>query len=350
MGNACGGSSDGPELKVKKYNTEKYNADLKENEDPQVQEAIDMVLDDRDVGGLSGWDKLEYVLKLQARFRHIKRCRRAQKISASNFIRTFSDRVAAGEVEEHTNKAVQEKLQTLGRYKFNNKETDVSVDRDTRDMQEWVESENAEPKIYKGQWGKKSNKPDGYGCMIYPNGQFYEGSFSDGQMSGHGRLIHQDCDVYEGEWQANKANGKGTYTYADGNSYEGDWVDDKQDGQGKEVWIDGAVYEGAYSQGKKNGHGRFDWGDQGLYEGEFKDNKMDGEGTYIWPDQRKFTGQWKENKMHGKGLFTWLDGRTYEGEYVEDKKEGFGIFTWADGKKYEGQWKNGKQHGEGTIT
>lgn len=133
-------------------------------------------------------------------------------------------------MEEHTNKAVQEKLQTLGRFKFNNKKTDTSIERETRKQQEFVDEEGSEPRIYEGQWSVKTEKPDGYGAMVYPNGQFYEGSFKDGQMHGEGRLIHADCDVYEGEWKENKANGKGVYTYADGNSYEGSWVEDKQEG------------------------------------------------------------------------------------------------------------------------
>lgn len=84
MGNACGGSADGPEIKVKKYHTEKYNSQIEESQDPKVKEAVEMVLDDTEVGGLRGLDKLEFILKLQARFRHIKRNRRAKKIAASN--------------------------------------------------------------------------------------------------------------------------------------------------------------------------------------------------------------------------------------------------------------------------
>ena len=43
---------------------------------------------------------------------------------------------------------------------------------------------------------------------------------------GYGRLIHPTGDMYEGEWQLDKANGRGVFTNFEGYRYEGDWLDD----------------------------------------------------------------------------------------------------------------------------
>ena len=43
---------------------------------------------------------------------------------------------------------------------------------------------------------------------------------------GYGRLIHPTGDTYEGEWQLDKANGFGIFSNPDGYRYEGDWQED----------------------------------------------------------------------------------------------------------------------------
>ena len=44
--------------------------------------------------------------------------------------------------------------------------------------------------------------------------------------NGYGRVIYADGDMYEGEWKDDKAQGKGIYIHADGAKYEGEWVED----------------------------------------------------------------------------------------------------------------------------
>ena len=47
-----------------------------------------------------------------------------------------------------------------------------------------------------------------------------------GLREGYGRLIHPTGDMYEGDWQGDKANGSGTFSNLEGYTYQGDWVDD----------------------------------------------------------------------------------------------------------------------------
>ena len=45
--------------------------------------------------------------------------------------------------------------------------------------------------------------------------------------NGYGRVIYADGDMYEGEWKDDKAQGKGIYIHAEtGAKYEGEWVED----------------------------------------------------------------------------------------------------------------------------
>ena len=51
-----------------------------------------------------------------------------------------------------------------------------------------------------------------------------------GLREGYGRLIHPTGDHYEGDWNDDKANGHGVFSNLEGYKYEGNWVDDCQDG------------------------------------------------------------------------------------------------------------------------
>ena len=42
--------------------------------------------------------------------------------------------------------------------------------------------------------------------------------------NGYGRLVYREGDVYEGKWTEDKANGFGVYTHLNGLRYEGHWL------------------------------------------------------------------------------------------------------------------------------
>lgn len=226
MGN-CGGGANDKELKLHKFDTEKYTRQIQDSEDPKVKEAADLVLDERDVGGLSRFEKIAYIVLIQKKFKRLRSIRRAKAIAASNHLRSFSDALASGEISDHANSTVQKKLKQLGRFKFDNHNVkDLGVEREFRELQLVPVEEGESKQLFQGQWSVREGKPDGYGAMIMEDGSFYEGSLSRGKLHGRGRLIHLDGDFYEGEWKEGKAHGHGKYTYADGAFYEGEWVED----------------------------------------------------------------------------------------------------------------------------
>ena len=57
----------------------------------------------------------------------------------------------------------------------------------------------------------------------------YEGNYKNGLKDGYGKMIYPSGDVYEGMWVENNMCGEGTYTYkATGDIYSGNWENNKK--------------------------------------------------------------------------------------------------------------------------
>ena len=72
----------------------------------------------------------------------------------------------------------------------------------------------------------ESNKPNGLGILILPNGNKYVGGWKDGRWNGQGTFTTSNGSKYEGELKNGEKNGQGTHTYPDGSKFEGDYKDD----------------------------------------------------------------------------------------------------------------------------
>ena len=68
--------------------------------------------------------------------------------------------------------------------------------------------------------------PNGFGIMIFPNGNKYIGDWKDGKWNGQGTFTTSNGSKYEGELKNGEKNGQGTHTYPDGSKFEGDYKDD----------------------------------------------------------------------------------------------------------------------------
>lgn len=49
----------------------------------------------------------------------------------------------------------------------------------------------------------------GRGMFFYPNGELYEGEWSNGLRSGWGKMHYKDGSTYEGQWLSDQHNGQG---------------------------------------------------------------------------------------------------------------------------------------------
>lgn len=50
--------------------------------------------------------------------------------------------------------------------------------------------------LYRGQVTQLTQKPDGFGFKVYPNGSIFEGYFEEGQINGHGRGVTHRGEIY----------------------------------------------------------------------------------------------------------------------------------------------------------
>ena len=90
----------------------------------------------------------------------------------------------------------------------------------------------------------------GQGIKIFQNGNYYEGTFVEGQMHGKGRFKWINGDEYIGEYKNNNKNGKGRFIKKDGPIFEGSFVDGKMHGVFK-LFHKQSILKSEFYQGKK---------------------------------------------------------------------------------------------------
>jgi len=209
----------------------------------------------------------------------------------------------------------------------------------------------ADGSIYVGQWITTVNGAvrQGQGKLYKKDGGYIEGYWQAGKPHFQARCIFPNGDHYEGQFSQGLKSGSGHFaTFDSSQTYTGQWANDKRNGTGLEVTPD-INYEGHFFNDVKTGRGKFQWTDGSWYEGDLLNGEIDGEGEYHWSDGRWYRGQWKEGKMHGKGAYVTADGKKYVGDYVQDRREGQGVYKWGS-NTYDGQWQGNKMHGFGYMS
>jgi hypothetical protein len=166
----------------------------------------------------------------------------------------------------------------------------------------------------------------GKGIFIWPNGDKYQGEFSNGKVTGKGIMFFANKNKYQGEFLNGEIHGKGEFFYENGN-FKGD------------------RYEGEFSNGKVTGKGKILKANGSYFEGDFLDSKMlNGKGTIFFSDGSKYAGQISLEKMNGKGTLVFTNGDKYTGEFKEGRFDGNGTYNYANGKAVEGEFKAGQPY------
>lgn len=78
--------------------------------------------------------------------------------------------------------------------------------------------------IYQGEW--INQKPDGFGKIYFPNGEYFEGEFNEGKAKGFGRFFYNNNAFFEGNIDENRAEGEGFYESNDVR-FKGTWEQSK---------------------------------------------------------------------------------------------------------------------------
>lgn len=202
---------------------------------------------------------------------------------------------------------------------------------------------------------------DGYGKLVYKNGDTYIGQFKDGKSHGQGICVYSNPDLkgmkYVGSWKAGKIEGEGRMYQADGTvKQQGIWENNRYKEEGSYGCISGDC---------ANGYGIYLFKDGTKYLGIFKNEKPAVQGTVFYTNGSKYVGEWKNNKRNGKGTFFTPDGHFNEGIWVDDNhvgnaksskgcvegncNDGSGVYVYGDNTRYEGGFQNSVAHGKGTC-
>lgn len=225
----------------------------------------------------------------------------------------------------------------------------------------------------------KYNEIDGQGEFKWPDGRHYFGEFSNGVMQGYGKLTW--TDEYEGkatykgkfihkklknlgDFIGNLFHGKGSISWSNGNFYKGSFRNGQYDGKGYFEWADRTrTYKGDFKNGLMHGNG---WlvTKNGIFKGQFKKGELHGKATAVYKTfkgneqnltkgeiQRddEYIGYFENSKIQGAGWYKYSDGNTLVGYFENGKLVNHGKKIYSDGRVYVGELKNEIENGKGVL-
>ena len=138
------------------------------------------------------------------------------------------------------------------------------------------------------------------------------GEMQNDKAEGKGHLETEDY-TYKGSWKNGKPNGYGEILFNNGNVYKGDILNGEPHGHGEYKRNNGTVYMGNFKYGKYDGYGEVKWPNGSKYKGEFKKGLFNGDGEFMFEDGRIFKGKYVNGQKHGDGCLYLPNGSELEG-------------------------------------
>ena len=231
-------------------------------------------------------------------------------------------------------------IEGYGRYSNINQKPNINEDKKGKIKEKEkviiiTETDNHFYEEYIGEY--KDYIPNGYG--IYKNylnnlqltGIFINNKFSEIgiEESGEGGYI------YNGEFLNNKKEGFGTMIWKDGQKYWGEFKNNQMNGYGIIEYPGEIFYQGEVRSGRMEGFGEFFWKKNKKFIGYYKNGKRNGFGVYIFKgDEMLRISLRSETISENSGLSAFI------GFWKDGKMEGFGMKINAKEIKY-GIWEKG---------
>jgi hypothetical protein len=158
----------------------------------------------------------------------------------------------------------------------------------------------------------------------------YKGSYGYGKRNGYGRLVYENGDVYKGYWKDNLRDGFGAYRYkCNSAKYKGQWVDNKKHGTGTTHFKIGDRITCDWDKDRmvKTDEGRIEVRDGTLYVGNIEDCERNGVGTMKYHNNCTYEGKWHHDMRHGYGMIRFDNDCFFEGEFDHDRTSGTGALV-----------------------
>ncbi|KRX05954.1 C2 domain [Pseudocohnilembus persalinus] len=132
-------------------------------------------------------------------------------------------------------------------------------------------------------------------------------------------------NIQQNQQQQMPSNGKAEYRYPNGDYYNGDWVNGQKSGQGVMQYRSGMSYDGQWMNDQFHGNGTLKVSGT-TYVGQFTNGKKNGNGVITWDGSaQKYDGSWLNNQYHGIGNWTHPNGQTQKGEFANGNR-----IKWLD--------------------
>ena len=229
-------------------------------------------------------------------------------------------------------------LKNYGKYSNINQENKDILNKNDKEI---IITDNINYEEFIGKY--KDYISDGFG--IYKNyitNLKITGIFNSNGISGIG--IEDSVEggyVYTGEFNNNKKEGYGTIIWKDGNKYSGQFKDNQLNGYGIIEYPGKKFYQGEVKNGRMDGFGEFFWKDEKRYIGNYKNDKRNGFGVFIFKSNNfKNSISLYEIDKNDENNIDINNMSAYIGFWKNGNMDGFGMKVNHNEIKY-GLWEKG---------
>lgn len=233
------------------------------------------------------------------------------------------------------------RIQGYGRYTNINQKQNIDEGEKGKEKEKVIIITETDKQYYEDFIGEyKDYIPNGFG--IYRNyltnlqltGIFMNNKFSDIgiEESGEGGYI------YNGEFLNNKKEGYGIMVWKDGQKYWGEFKNNQMNGYGIIEYPGKIFYQGEVRNGRMEGFGEFFWKRNKKYIGYYQNDQRNGFGIYIFKGEEFLKNPLKSETISEISCINGLSA--YIGFWKDGNMDGFGMKINSKEIKY-GIWENG---------